>query len=122
MFKIEDKIIHCTRGDEGKINFTCKNTDGSDYLFQSNQKVILKVYEKGNVTNVVLKKETVVIQESTSITIELTSEDTTIGDYINKPVTYNYEISINGTKTIVGYDDEGPKQFILYPEGGNDEI
>ena len=31
---------------------------------------------------------------------------------------FNYEISIDDTGTIIGYDEDGPKLFILLPEGG----
>jgi len=54
----------------------------------------------------------------------LSSDETRIGDYINKPVTYWYEIELNpnnNSTTIIGYDDDGPKQFKLYPEGKNGE-
>lgn len=118
MFKVKDNTIHCTRGDIGRIEFSCKNNDGTDYIFQSGQKIILKIFEKKNVINVLLKKEVIVEKNCTTVIIELEPEDTRIGDYINKPVTYNYEISIDGTNTVICYDEDGAKEFILYPEGG----
>lgn len=118
MFKVEDNTIHCTRGDKGKIEFSCKNNDGTDYIFQDNEKVILKVFDKKDVTKIVLKKEVNAEKGSKSVEIDLDSEDTKIGDYINKSVIYNYEISINDTNTVICYDEDGAKEFILYPEGG----
>ena len=55
------------------------------------------------------------------VTFELTKEDTTIGELIAKPKTYQYDICVNEDQTILGYDDAGAKEFILYPEGSNDE-
>lgn len=50
------------------------------------------------------------------VEIPLNSEDTKIGDVVNYKVKYWYEIELNNMTTI-GYDKEGPKEFILYPEG-----
>jgi hypothetical protein len=36
---------------------------------------------------------------------------------LNKPIEYWYEIQLNYYQTIVGYDESGPKLFMLYPEG-----
>lgn len=118
MIKIEGYTIHCTRGDEDEIDFNCEDDNGNAYHFEPGQTVILKVFNKKNYEDIVLKKVVTVEETCTSVSIPLTSEDTTIGELINKPVTYHYEISIDDKKTIIGYDEEGPKQFILYPEGG----
>ena len=120
MIKVEESTIHVTRGDEGKIQFSCKDENGNDYEFSGGQKVILKVFNRKNYSDVILKKEVLIDEVCTSVTIPLNSEDTTIGDYINKPIKYNYEISIDDTNTVIGYDDAGPKEFILYPEGGDE--
>lgn len=115
MFKVDGTTIHCTRGDAGNIKFTVNN---GEYKFAKNDVVTLKVYEKGNVDKVVLQKNVKITEVSTSVIIELTSLDTKIGNVINKPAKYWYEISINDEHTVIGYDDEGTKEFILYPEGG----
>ena len=50
----------------------------------------------------------------------LSSEETKIGNVISKPVVYWYEIEINPDSapiTIIGYDNDGAKELILYPEG-----
>lgn len=121
MFKIEDEIIHCTRGDKGNINFSCPNKDGTNYIFQQGQIIIFKVYDSKDVEKVVLQKDVKVENDCSSVIIPLTSEDTTIGDYINKKKTYSYEISINDDMTVIGYDEEGSKLFVLYPEAGKKE-
>ena len=115
MFKVDGTTIHCTRGDAGNIKFTVNN---GEYKFVKDDVVTLKVYEKGNVDRVVLQKNVKITEVSTSVIIELTTSDTKIGNVINKPAKYWYEISINDEHTVIGYDDEGTKEFILYPEGG----
>ena len=61
--------------------------------------------------------------EEDSVRIRLRREDTKIGDIIHKPVKYWYEVELNPDtepQTIVGYDDDGPKIFTLYPEGADE--
>ena len=82
----------------------------------------MKVFTKKNCNDVVLQKIITVEEPCTAIDIVLTSEDTKIGDIINKPVDYWYEIELNpdtNPQTILAYDDDGAKIFTLYPEGGD---
>ena len=51
--------------------------------------------------------------------VELESEDTKVGPIINTPAQYWYEIQLNKEQTILGFDDKGPKMFILFPEGSD---
>jgi hypothetical protein len=39
----------------------------------------------------------------------------------NKRYTYWYDISLNDTFTLLGYDDEGAGKMIVYPALGGDE-
>lgn len=122
MFKIDNKTIKITRGDIAKLEVTANigANDEEKYLFKVGDTVRLHVMEKKNTSNIVLNKTINVIEPSEKIEISLTGEDTTIGDVINKPTTYWYEIELNHDKnpqTIIGYDDDGAKEFILYPEG-----
>ena len=60
------------------------------------------------------------MEATTSVDLSLDSTETTIGDIINKPVEYWYEIQLNPDtepQTIIGYDENGAKIFKLYPEG-----
>lgn len=123
MIKVDGTTIYCTRGDNGNtlgnnIEFGYEDVDGNPVSFTVGQRVIFKVFDPKNVQNVLIQKEIIVEEICNSITIPLTDEDTSFGDYINKPIKYNYEISIDDTGTIIGYDEEGPKLFILLPEGG----
>ena len=36
---------------------------------------------------------------------------------MNIPTEYWYEIELNNENTVIGYDNNGPKLFVLYPEG-----
>ena len=115
MIEIEGKTIRISRGDSGTIKLTIPLLDTENYEFQAGDKVQFRVFEKKNYNNAFLDKE-INIEEITSvIDICLTEKDTSIGEVINKPITYWYEISLNETQTVVGYDDEGPAELILYP-------
>lgn len=123
MFKVIGREIQITRGDMLPLNVNADN-DGEPYEFKAGDIVGIKVFEKGDVENVVLDKRFTVTEPCFDFNLDLLSEDTRIGDYIKKPVQYWYEIELNpGTpyvNTIVGYDkDDGPALFWLLPEGGN---
>lgn len=122
MFNIEDDLtIHLTRGDTASFNLTAEN-GGEAHTFVPGDVARLKVFEKKACHCVVLQKDFVVQEESTTVPIALTDEDTKIGEVISKPVDYWYEIELNPDvqpQTIVGYDEDGGKVFRLYPEGGD---
>lgn len=122
MFKIKNKTIHLTRGDIACIEVKVKSGDDTDYIFKVGDVVRFKVIKKRDCGCVEVQKDVIVDEETTSVSIFLSSEETKIGEMINKPATYWYEIELNpDTKpqTIVGYDEDGEKLFILYPEGEN---
>lgn len=123
MFKIINNKIHLTRGDVALIEVRATNDDGTDYIFSIGDVVKINVFKSKDCSNVVLSKNVTIEKESISAEIMLTSEDTTIGDLINKPKTYWYEIILNpdtNEQTIVGYDITGAKEFILYPEASEE--
>lgn len=122
MFKIDKNslTIKITRGNAGIFGVTATNDDGSDYTFQNGDTIRLAIYEKKKYETLIFEKIVPIINKTTEVEIELTADDTKIGDIINKPVDYWYEIELNpdgDTQTIVGYDEQGPKIFKLYPEG-----
>lgn len=126
MFTVDnDMTINVTRGDCGTIDVSA-TVDGAVYVFLPGDILRLKVFEKKNCENVVLKKDFGIEVNSTTVTLTLTGKDTKFGGIINKPTNYWYEIELNpetNPQTIVGYDDEGPKLFCLHPEGNEvDEI
>lgn len=124
MFKIIENKIHLTRGDAAIIEVKAKNSDETDYIFKKSDVVRLNIFKSKDCSSVILTKDVTVNDERLSVDISLTSEDTTIGDLINKPVKYWYEVVLNpGTseQTIIAYDLEGPKEFYLYPEAKEEE-
>lgn len=124
MWKIEKGNIYVTRGDMLPLAVDALNADKSAYNFKIGEIIRVKIMEAGNVKNVLLQKDFTVEEEGTVVNIDLTSEDTRIGELINKPHEYWYEIEINPdtpkTMTIIGYSKEkGAALFVLLPEGGN---
>lgn len=122
MFKInEDKSIHLTRGDVANITVGANDTDGNPYTFNVGDVVRFKVMKRKDCKEVYLQKDVEVRAEAEEVSIFLGMGDTKIGEIINKPTKYWYEVELNpDTKpqTIIGYDEtEGEKLFVLYPEG-----
>ena len=116
------KQINLTRGDVATLEIKAKNDDGTDYTFLPDDVVRLKVFKARDCNCVELEKDTVVTTTTTSVNIELTSEETKIGNLINRPTKYWYEIELNPdtqSQTIIGYDLDGEKIFMLYPEGSD---
>lgn len=116
MFKIINKTIHCTRGNSGTIQIKSNNIP-----FKKGDKLKINIIEYKNYKNIVSSVETIVEEETNIANLYLPSNKTRIGDIINKEKKYEYEIQLNGNtrneQTIVGYDENGRKFFILYPEG-----
>lgn len=125
MFKVKkDLSIHITRGDIGLLEITAKNEDGSDYTFKVDDVIRLGIFEKKKFNSIKKQKDITVQEETTTVQIPLNKEDTTIGDIINTPVDYWYEVQLNpetNPQTIIGYDENGAKIFRLYPEGVEEE-
>lgn len=118
-----NKTIYLTRGDIAVLDVSANDTDNNLYTFKVGDIVRFQVVEKKKPEIIVLRKDVEVNEESTSVEITLLREDTKIGDLISKPVDYWYEIEINpdtNPQTIIGYDDDGPKIFRLFPEGDDE--
>ena len=120
MFVInEDLSIEITRGDAVAFSVGAKLGE-ENHVFQTGDVVRFSVFGKKDCTNVVLQKDFVVTEETESVEISLTGEETKIGEAISKPVDYWYEVELNPDtypQTIIGYDKNGAKVFKLYPEG-----
>lgn len=118
MQKIEGTTIKLNRGDVLSFNLTIQKDDGSYYVFNQGDQITFSVYKKNKLNeNAVLFKEVEAIPNTDSIDINCTSEETKLGDLINKPIDYWYEIELNNEYTILGYDEDGAKVLKLYPEG-----
>ncbi len=121
MFVIDKdtKQINLTRGDVAAILLD-SIIDDKPYTFKVGDVVRFKVFKAKDCNCVEMSKDTLVTEESSTVNISLSGEDTKIGELINKPTKYWYEIELNpetNPQTIVGYDLEGEKIFMLYPEG-----
>lgn len=122
MFVINnDKSIFITRGDIGIIEVSAMKADDENYIFQPDDIVRFRVVEKSHHDNIILQKDAESIESaSETVSIFLTKEDTKIGDILNKPKDFWYEVELNpdtNPQTIIGYDSVGPKIFRLFPEG-----
>lgn len=115
MFKVVGKEIRITRGDKGTMGISLK-----DYTFQPNDVLAFRVYEKEGLHKPpVMEVITNVEEEAKIVDIFLPSEKTKIGEIVNEEVEYWYEIELNGEQTPYCYDEDGPKIFMLYPEGAD---
>lgn len=125
MFRKDKKVpttIKCNRGDKGGIVFQKRNkVTGELEKFNIGDKVIFSVKNNFAEKDAVIRKTVEVTEETDSVIFRLSKKDTTIGELIAEPVTYQYDIAQNEDVTLLGYDDDGPKYFIVYPEGSNDE-
>lgn len=122
----EETNIEITRGDILPLSVRAKDKNGEDYTFKVGDVVRFKITEKENEANVILSKDFEVTEEKQSVNVDLTGEETKIGEIINEPSEYWYEIELNpdtAPQTIIGYTmDDGAKLFILLPEGGGEEL
>lgn len=130
MIAIEDKTIHITRGDAtSEFNrlafyfpYYDKETETEkNYKFKPTDKISFVVFEKkGYTKSEVLRKEYILAdigytEPTETPEIPLTAEDTKKFPLTNKAQTYWYDIVLNDTTTILGYDNEGAKKMIVYP-------
>lgn len=120
MFTInEDNSIYATRGDIVFFSVTAED-GGKPYKFQPGDVLRMKVYGKKDAEAVVLQKDFPVTEVCEEVELFLTEEDTKIGEVISKPKDYWYEVELNpfdNPQTIVGYNEDGPAVFKLFPEG-----
>lgn len=121
IFDKKGNIEH-TRGDILPLGISTTNDDGSDYIFEVGDVVRFSIYKQGDCGCVELQKNVVVSEATKEVLIDLTKEDTKIGELISEPVVYNYEVELNPDtrpQTIIGYTvKDGAKLFTLTPEAG----
>lgn len=117
----EDNSIYATRGDT--VFFTVKakvrDSEGA-FLFSNGDVLRICITQKKNTAAVMLDKRFAVMEEADSYTILLTGKEMKFGSVTAKAVDFWYEIELNpdtNPQTIVGYDEDGPKVFRLFPEG-----
>lgn len=129
----EDNIL-ITRGDTttGKYNRLAFNYHIQDletgktepYEFQPEDKItFVAIKKKGYTKKEILRKEYTLrdigyTEPTTSVEIPLTEEDTKKFPLANKAKTYWFDLILNDTTTMLGLDENGGKQIIVYPEVG----
>ena len=122
MYKLEGTTIKVTRGDSCTISIRSKTLDDNNeqvpYIFKPGDCITFGIYNRKKLNeSPILYKKIIVESDSEIIDFCLSSADTKLGEMLNKPSTYWYEIQLNNEKTLLGYDDNGAKLLIIYPEG-----
>lgn len=116
--------IETNRGSMLALTIRAKDKDDNFYEFQPDDVIRFRLMTKGNCDDVILQEDVVVSEVSESVPLVISSEKMKIGEIINKPVTYWYEIELNpdtsSTITILGYTKKtGARILTLTPEGGD---
>lgn len=128
----EDKeTIYLTRGDvtdkyhKLAFQYPILNQETGEeelYEFQPEDKISFVVFNKKGYTKTeVLRIEKTLLEmgyagATTTPEIQLTEEDTKSFDLVNKSKTYWYDLVLNDSTTLLGYDETGAKKIIIYPE------
>ena len=118
----DDRSIYLTRGDTVFFRVTAKD-HGTPYTFKPGDIIRMSVTAKKDVSTVYLQKDFPVSKATKSVFIYLEEKDTKIGKKANKHEDFWYEVVLNPDtmpQTIIGYDDDGPKIFRVFPDA--DEI
>ena len=105
MFKIDSDTleISISRGDGGTIGL---KANGGEYEFQPNDKIKFNVYEKKGYDKTPLFSKVVTVESATTtVYIPFHEEDTDFVPEINKKNQYWYDVTLNETNTIVGYEN-----------------
>ena len=126
MLLIKNNTIYLTRGDKAIIPLVIPiNEEKTEfYQFQIGDVVTFAVYEEDGYDKCAqILKEITIDEVVETCNIELTSEETKIGELINEPVNYWYEIVLNNEETVLGFEAETltPQIFVLLPEGSDNK-
>ena len=107
------------RDQDGEIIYDENNNPVLEpYIFQTGDEIKFGIYKANRYSkDALLLKQTTVEEETEFVEFTLTNEEMKIGDLINRPKKYWYEVTMNGGQTLIGYDENGPKVLLLYPEG-----
>ena len=126
----DNTILEVTRGNTTNpfyriaITFPLWNFETEEeenYVFQLTDKITFSVYEKKGYTKKPIFTKSYLVsslynEPTESVEIPLTDTDTNKFELLNKKRKYWYDIVLNDTTTILGFDEKGGKQLIVYPE------
>lgn len=120
----DDNSIYVTRGDIVSFGVTATDIEGEEvpHHFEPGDILRIKVFGKKDAETVYLEKDFPVLENCERVEIFLTEEDTKFGEIISKPKDYWYEVCLNpdtNPQTIIGYSEDGPVVFRLFPEGAD---
>jgi len=115
-----DKKMSFNRGDKVSFTFNATDADGDPYTFLTSDVLTLNIVKTKKYTNgTVFTKDFIIETAGENQVLELTADETkSMCEMINEPLTLWYEIVLNDDETLVGYDADGAKLVIIYPEGG----
>lgn len=128
----DETTIYLTKGDATgtdynvlAFKFPIWNPDTEEeenYQFKPSDKITFTVFDKkGYTKKEILKKEYTLSELGYVVPTEfpelpLTSVETKKFELLNKKKTYWYDLVLNDSTTILGFDDEGAKKMIVFPE------
>lgn len=123
-----NKNISLTRGDWLPLRLNLINKkDKTDYIADEGDIVRFTVYKNKDVENVIYQEDFPLNKGDTYVDIDIYSDETKFGEYINKTEEYCYQVELNpGTQftiTLLGVEringKDVPKYFYLIPEAGD---
>lgn len=130
----DNKTIEITRGDATQkeynvlaFKFPIYNVETQqeeDYEFKPEDKISFVVFpKKGYMKEELLRKNYKVsdlgyVSPTTIVELPLTSEDTRKFPLSSKKQTYWYDLVLNDEVTMLGMDEDGASNIIVYPEAG----
>ena len=134
----DQETIYLNRGDKTRndfnrvafyfpiYNFATEKEE--NYLFQLDDKITFVVLpKKGYTKEEIFKKEYTLrdlgyVEPTELVEIILTEEDTLKFPLLNKKATYYFDIILNDTTTIIGYDEKnGANKLIVMPRYEKEE-
>lgn len=123
MLRLDDDnvTLNLTRGDRGTFRaYVIDSKTQERYIFPAGCWVSFVIVNKKGYTleKPLLRKKVYVPEDTDEVEFTLTAMDTKIGNMIDKKQKYWYNIVINDDVTILGSDENGEKQIIIYPEVG----
>lgn len=132
MIAVEGTTIHLTRGDSTHKDyntlafqypiFNLATKEEENYIFQLDDKItFVAIEKKGYTKEEIFRKEYTLkdigyIESTDTVELPLTEEETKLFPLSNKAQTYWYDLILNDTTTMLGFDNEGGKKLIVYPE------
>lgn len=132
MIAVEGTTIHVTRGDSTQKDYNnlafqypiynLATKEEENYVFQLDDKIsFVAINKKGYTREEIFRKEYTLRdigykQPTDTVELPLTEEETKLFPLSNKAQTYWYDLILNDTTTMLGFDNEGGKRLIVYPE------